>query len=93
MIVLFLLLYRFVQIALSNKSQYTSLLTAGIISLLTFQIFQNVGMTMGVLPVTGITLPFLSYGGSSLVSNMLLVGIMAAIQNDNGDYMFTTKED
>lgn len=48
---------------------------------------------MGVLPVTGITLPFLSYGGSSLVSNMLLVGIMAAIQNDNGDYMFTTKED
>lgn len=93
LIILFLLLYRFVQISLSNKSQYSSLLTAGIISLLTFQIFQNVGMTMGVLPVTGITLPFLSYGGSSLVSNMLLVGIMAAIQNDNGDYMFTTKED
>lgn len=93
LIILFLLVFRFVQISLANKSQFTTLLTAGIISLLTFQIFQNVGMTMGLLPVTGVTLPFLSYGGSSLLSNMLLVGIMAAIQNENGDYMFTTKED
>lgn len=93
LIILFLLIFRFVQISLANKSQFTTLLTAGIISLLTFQIFQNVGMTMGLLPVTGVTLPFLSYGGSSLLSNMLLVGIMAAIQNENGDYMFTTKED
>lgn len=93
LIILFLLIFRFVQISLANKTQFTTLLTAGIISLLTFQIFQNVGMTMGLLPVTGVTLPFLSYGGSSLLSNMLLVGIMAAIQNENGDYMFTTKED
>ncbi|GEK29855.1 cell division protein FtsW [Kurthia zopfii] len=93
LIILFLLIFRFVQISLSNKSQFTTLLTAGIISLLAFQIFQNVGMTMGVLPVTGVTLPFLSYGGSSLLSNMMLIGIMAAIQNENGDYMFTTKDD
>ncbi|MBQ0140769.1 MAG: FtsW/RodA/SpoVE family cell cycle protein [Kurthia sp.] len=93
LIILFLLIFRFVQISLANKTQFTTLLTAGIISLLTFQIFQNVGMTMGLLPVTGVTLPFLSYGGSSLLSNMLLVGIMAAIQNENGDYMFTTKEE
>lgn len=93
LIILFLLIFRFVQISLANKTQFTTLLTAGIISLLTFQIFQNVGMTMGLLPVTGVTLPFLSYGGSSLLSNMLLVGIMAAIQNENGDYMFTTKDE
>ncbi|GEK33192.1 FtsW/RodA/SpoVE family cell cycle protein [Kurthia sibirica] len=93
LVILFLLIFRFVQISLANKSQYTTLITAGIISLLTFQVFQNVGMTMGLLPVTGVTLPFLSYGGSSLLSNLLLVGIMGAIQNENGDYMFTTKDD
>jgi rod shape determining protein RodA len=41
-----------------------------------FQIFENVGMTMGIMPVTGITLPFLSYGGSSILSNMAAFGIV-----------------
>ena len=41
-----------------------------------FQIFANIGMTMGVMPVTGITLPFISYGGSSIVSNMMALGLI-----------------
>ena len=41
-----------------------------------FQIFENIGMTMGVMPVTGITLPFISYGGSSILTNMIALGLV-----------------
>lgn len=51
----------------------------GITGMLLFQQIQNIGMTLGLLPITGITLPFISYGGSSLLSYMLLVGILLNI--------------
>ena len=47
--------------------------------MLLFQQVQNIGMTVGLLPITGITLPFISYGGSSLLSYMLLIGIILNI--------------
>ena len=92
LIILFLIIFRFVQISLHANTQFTILLTSGIVSLFTFQVFQNVGMTMGLLPVTGVTLPFLSYGGSSLLSNMLLVGIIISIKHSYADFMFKTEE-
>ena len=52
---------------------------AGILGMLLFQQIQNIGMTIGLFPITGITLPFISYGGSSLLSYMLLVGILLNI--------------
>ena len=52
---------------------------AGILGMLVFQQIQNIGMTIGILPITGITLPFVSYGGSSLLSYMLLIGILVNI--------------
>ena len=52
---------------------------AGILGMLIFQQIQNIGMTIGILPITGITLPFVSYGGSSLLSYMLIVGILINI--------------
>lgn len=52
---------------------------AGVVGMLLFQQIQNIGMTVGLLPITGITLPFISYGGSSLLSYMLLVGILLNI--------------
>ena len=52
---------------------------AGILGMLLFQQIQNIGMTIGILPITGITLPFISYGGSSLLSYMLLIGIILNI--------------
>lgn len=52
---------------------------AGILGMLLFQQIQNIGMTLGLLPITGITLPFISYGGSSLLSYMLLIGIILNI--------------
>ena len=56
---------------------------AGIIGMLIFQQVQNIGMTVGLLPITGITLPFISYGGSSLLSYMVLIGILLNIANDS----------
>ena len=58
--------------AKNNRDKY---LTAGILGLLIFQQIWNIGMVLGLLPITGITLPFLSYGGSSLLSYMIAIGI------------------
>ena len=59
---------------------------SGIVAVLLFQQIQNISMTIGLLPIMGITLPFISYGGSSLLSYMILVGILFNISNDNLRY-------
>ncbi len=81
----FLLLYRLVLIIIKVKSVFSYAAGAGIVGLLTFQICQNIGMTMGLLPVTGVTLPFLSYGGSSLLSNFMLIGLLFAFIKTSDD--------
>lgn len=53
--------------------------TLGVLSMLTFQLFINIGMNMGIAPITGITLPFLSYGGSSLLSLAIMLGLLNSI--------------
>ena len=55
----------------------------GIIAVLLFQQVQNIAMTIGLLPIMGITLPFISYGGSSLLSYMLLVGMVFNVSNES----------
>jgi rod shape determining protein RodA len=52
------------------------LICVGVLSMLVFQTFQNVGMTMGIMPITGITLPFMSYGGSSVIASWLAIGLV-----------------
>ena len=59
---------------------------AGTIGMLIYQQIQNIGMTFGLLPITGITLPFISYGGSSLLSYMLAMGLILNISNENMRY-------
>lgn len=85
---LFFVIYRIVLITVQAKDPFMTLMGAGISSLLAFQITQNIGMTIGLLPVTGVTLPFLSYGGSSLLSNFMLMGIVIIIHNSYKGYMF-----
>lgn len=63
----------------NNQSKY---ILAGIIGMLLFQQIQNIGMTIGLLPITGITLPFISYGGSSLISYMIIIGIIINIASE-----------
>lgn len=76
----FLLVYRMILIAIQCNHLSGSLIITGIVSMLVFQIFQNVGMFLGILPITGITLPFISYGGTSLLINMLCIGIVHSIR-------------
>jgi len=69
-------LYRILKIADNAKDMYGSLITIGFLAMFGFQIFENIGMAMGIMPVTGITLPFISYGGSSVLANMIALGLV-----------------
>lgn len=71
-----LFLYRIAKIGDGAKDMYGHLVVIGLLGMFTFQIFENIGMNMGIMPVTGITLPFISYGGSSVVANMIALGII-----------------
>ena len=55
---------------------FGTLIAAGVVSIFTFQMFINVGMAIGIMPVTGLPLPFISYGGSSLITSWILVGLL-----------------
>ena len=80
-----LIFYLDLQIILLARKKMTDtnhFMVAGILGMLLFQQIQNIGMTVGLLPITGITLPFISYGGSSLLSYMLIVGILLNVSNE-----------
>ena len=82
LILLTIIIYLDIQIILLTRKKILDtdkFIVAGILGMLIFQQIQNIGMTVGLLPITGITLPFVSYGGSSLLSYMLLVGILLNI--------------
>ncbi|MCR4398120.1 MAG: rod shape-determining protein RodA [Firmicutes bacterium] len=70
------IIWRGLRIAAAARDAFGALIAAGVVSMLAFNILVNVGMTVGVMPVTGIPLPFMSYGGSSLLTNMVGVGLM-----------------
>lgn len=74
-----LLLWRGIRIALSAPDLYGSFLAVGIISMIAIQVMINIGVVTGLIPVTGITLPFLSYGGSSLTLMLLAIGVLLNI--------------
>ncbi|MFD2656577.1 rod shape-determining protein RodA [Gracilibacillus thailandensis] len=89
----FLLIYRIIVIALKTDDLFGVYICVGIITLLSFQIFQNIAMTIGLMPVTGIALPFISYGGSALITNMLALGLVQSIYVRSKDYMFASEND
>ena len=70
---------------LSDKTKKTinRYVLIGFSGMILFQQVQNIGMTLGLLPIMGITLPFISYGGSSLLSYMIIAGIVLNIRNHN----------
>lgn len=75
--------YSLFQISKSTKNLTDKLIVVSSTMMLFYQQIQNIGMTLGILPITGITLPFISYGGSSLLSYMILLGIILNIHNDS----------
>lgn len=77
---------KLISISINSDKNINKYIIAGIIGMLIYQQFQNIGMTLGIMPITGITLPFISYGGSSLLSYMIMVGIIFNISNDSLRY-------
>ena len=76
-ITLFLaLLLRGVYIASVVRNKFSGLVVIGAVTILTFHVVVNIGMTVGMMPVTGLPLPFISYGGSFLIVSMILVGLL-----------------
>lgn len=81
LVVLFLfsfIFYRAVRIAVRCRSKFASLVVIGALSIIVFQFLENIGMTLGIMPVTGLPLPFLSYGGTSLVLFWSLIALMVS---------------
>jgi rod shape determining protein RodA len=89
----FLLIYHLTKITLQLKDPFSTYVCAGIIAMITFHVFQNIGMTIQLLPITGIPLPFISYGGSSLMGNMLALGLVFSMKFHHRTYMFGSSED
>jgi len=75
-----LIVLRGIQIAFESKDKYGALLASGIVAILFFHVLINVGMVIGIMPVTGLPLPFVSYGGSNLMMSMMAVGILINIR-------------
>ncbi|MGH2576428.1 MAG: FtsW/RodA/SpoVE family cell cycle protein, partial [Actinomycetota bacterium] len=74
-----LLIWRALRILTLSKNLYGTLIAGGIAAMLMFQILVNVGMNLGIMPVTGITLPLMSYGGSSVLVTFLAIGLLQSI--------------
>ncbi|MBA2725438.1 MAG: FtsW/RodA/SpoVE family cell cycle protein [Actinobacteria bacterium] len=79
LVMLAFLMWRAVRIAAMSRDLFGTLIATGIAAMWAFQIFQNIGMTMGIMPITGIPLPFISYGGSSTITNFMAVGLLLNI--------------
>ena len=77
---------RLINLALKTNKLVNKYVVAGVVGMLIYQQVQNIGMTFGLLPITGITLPFISYGGSSLLSYMIAMGMIFNISNENMRY-------
>jgi rod shape determining protein RodA len=74
-----LLIWRTLRILTMAKNLYGTLIAGGILSMLMFQVFVNVGMTIGIMPITGVPLPLLSYGGSSVIVTFIAIGLLQSI--------------
>lgn len=84
----FLLIYRMVNIALDCRELSGVYIIAGVIAMLVLQIFENIAMHVGIMPLTGISLPFISYGGSSLLINMMAIGLVLSVRVHESKFTF-----
>ncbi len=81
--VLFLLIYKCFKTAQKADNAFGRYICVGVGAMMLFHVFENVGMCIGLMPVTGIPLPFISYGGTSLVVNMIAVGLVLSVSYHN----------
>lgn len=82
------LLLRILQTAVTAKDRFGALVASGVGAMIGFHVLVNVGMTVGIMPVTGLPLPFISYGGSSLVANLAAIGLVTNVHMRRQTLMF-----
>lgn len=75
----FILIYRFIKIAKASNDLFGSLMVTGFAAMFLFHVWENIGMTIGLMPMTGIPLPFMSYGGTFQLTNLICIGIILSV--------------
>jgi rod shape determining protein RodA len=88
-----LLIWRTLRILTMSKDLFGTLIVAGILAMLMHQIFINVGMTIGIMPITGITLPLMSYGGSSVIATFIALGLLQSVHAQARETAFAKGRD
>ncbi|WP_208559811.1 FtsW/RodA/SpoVE family cell cycle protein [Marinilactibacillus kalidii] len=85
----FMLIYYMVRIIYDTKNEFYAYIATGVIMMIVFHVLENIGMNTGLLPMTGIPLPFISQGGSALIGNMMGIGVMMSMRFHHKSYMFS----
>ena len=88
LLLFFCLIYRGLRVAWNCDDPNGRLIAVGIVAMFTFHVFVNIGMTVHIMPVTGVPLPFLSYGGSSMILNLACVAVLVNIERHREDLRF-----
>lgn len=92
-LIYFYLILQMVKITFETKNAFYSYISTGIIMMILFHVFENIGMGIDLLPLTGIPLPFVSSGGSALIGNMIGIGLILSMKWHHKDYIFSTAGD
>lgn len=87
-----LLIFQMIQVTFETKNEFYAYISTGVIMMILFHVFENIGMSIGLLPLTGIPLPFISQGGSALIGNMIGIGLIMSMRYHYKSYMFSNEE-
>ena len=85
----FILVYHMIRVVYDTKNEFYAYIATGVIMMIVFHTLQNIGMNIGLLPVTGIPLPFVSQGGSALLGNMMGIGLILSMRYHHKSYFFS----
>ncbi|WP_423188287.1 FtsW/RodA/SpoVE family cell cycle protein [Alkalibacterium sp. f15] len=85
----FVLVYHMIKVVYDTRNEFYAYIATGVIMMIAFHVLENVGMNIGLLPITGIPLPFVSQGGSSLLGNMMGIGLIMSMRYHHKSYFFS----
>ena len=92
-LIYFILIYQMIRVCFDTKNEFYTYIATGVIMMILFHVVENIGMTIGLLPLTGIPLPFISQGGSSLLGNMMGIGLIMSMRYHYKSYVFKDEEE
>ncbi|EKF51448.1 FtsW/RodA/SpoVE family cell cycle protein [Lactococcus garvieae] len=88
----FILIYRMIRVTFQSNNQFYTFISTGIIMMILFHVFENIGAAIGLVPLTGIPLPFISQGGSALISNIIGLGLVLSMKYNQLPEFITVRE-